>query len=193
MARNREFNTEKVLDKAVGLFWDRGYNGVSTQELIDEFGISKSSMYGAFGDKMQLFIAALERYRRQISDDMSARLQQCSDIRKEIKNILTEIAQKALQDKPGKGCFVVNTCIELAPHHEEIATIVRDHHQRLETIFTIAIRNGIEKGVIPRSKDAVAISGVLCNAITGIQVDANYLKDKKYFDDVIRSVLAFLD
>ena len=52
MARNREFNTEAVLDKAIELFWSKGFNGVSTQELIDGFGISKSSMYGAFGDKM---------------------------------------------------------------------------------------------------------------------------------------------
>ncbi|NJM25383.1 MAG: TetR/AcrR family transcriptional regulator [Bacteroidia bacterium] len=60
MARNREFNTEKVLNKAIQLFWQNGYNGVSTQELISDFEISKSSMYGAFGDKMELYIAALE-------------------------------------------------------------------------------------------------------------------------------------
>ena len=193
MARNREFDTEKVLNKAVELFWNRGYNGVSTQELIEEFGISKSSLYAAFGDKMQLFITALERYRQQVADDTAKRLQYCTDTRKEIKKIFTDIAQKASVDKVSKGCLVVNSCIELAPYNSEIAGIVRDHRKKLETIFANAIRRGIEKNEIPRGKDPQSLSRVLCTAINGIQVDARYLKDKKYFDDVIRSVLEILD
>src|ERR1700722_16434563 len=130
MARNREFDTEAVLDKAIDLFWSKGFNGVSTQELIDCFGISKSSMYGAFGDKMTLFIAALKRYSFNATSVIEYRLEQTEDIKKEICSIIHDMCKHPTTML--KGCFVVNTAIELAPHNKEIADIVRAHQQRLK-------------------------------------------------------------
>ncbi len=193
MARNREFNTEKVIGKAIDLFWEKGYNGVSTQELADEFGISKSSMYGAFGDKMQLFTTALEKYRFEVYSDTINRLENCSKVKKEIRSIFTGISAGAMADKKNKGCFVVNSAVELAPHDKKIAAIVLQHRQGLEKAFANAIRKGIKNGEIPAGKKPAILGKVFCNAISGIQVDAKYLKDAAYFEEVINALMDMLN
>jgi len=186
MARNREFDTDAVLDSATDLFWDKGFNGVSTQELINRFGISKSSMYGAFGDKMQLFITVLERYSFHATTNLENRLQGAVNVKKEIIAILNNITTRSLEIC--KGCFIVNTAIELAPHNEKIAAIIFDHKKRFERAFTNAIKKGIVSGEIPEKKNPKAISRTICNAIGGIQVDTKYIKEKKYFETIITTV-----
>jgi TetR/AcrR family transcriptional regulator, transcriptional repressor for nem operon len=193
MGRTREFDTGKTLQKAIQLFWEKGYNGVSTQELIDAFGISKSSLYAAYGDKMQLFIMALENYRLDLSGKTINRLKNCISIKKEIKSIFTEISRNALSDKKHKGCFVVNSIIELAPHNDEIAAIVKDHRARLEKAFTTAIYAGIATGEIGGDKNPENISRLYCNAISGIQVDAKYISNPQYFADVVKALLVLLN
>jgi TetR/AcrR family transcriptional repressor of nem operon len=192
MARNREFDTERVVSKAMEMFWQNGYHGVSTQEMIDEFGISKSSMYGAFGDKMQLFIVALELYGSEIIKNISTRLDKCKDVAKEIRSILTETAYGAIADSEHKGCFMVNTAIELAPHHELILKMVNDHRKKLENIFADAIQKGIEHNFIRADVSPAAISKLLCTALNGIYVDSKYLRSKKYFDEIIDSVMSVI-
>jgi TetR/AcrR family transcriptional repressor of nem operon len=189
MARNREFNTEEVLDKAIELFWNKGFNGVSTQELIDKFGISKSSMYGAFGDKIKLFIVSLERYHLQVLDHLEDRLSNCINVRNEIKEILTDVCKIKLEEGKDKGCFIVNSCIELASHNDEIASIMREHRKRLENAFVTAIKRAIQQGDISNTKNPVAISRMICNTISGIKVDTKYIKDETYFNDIINTVI----
>lgn len=192
MARTREFDTDKFLDKAISLFWHKGYNGISTQELADAFHISKSSMYAAFGDKKQLYTAALEKYRTQIADDTVQRLKNCKNVKTEIKNILVSIVKKSLIDKDRKGCFIVNSCIELAPHDENISTIVQDHRKIMEAAFAAAIRRGIADKEFSTNINPETISIIICNAINGIQVDAKYLKGNKYFENIINSIISLL-
>lgn len=186
MARNREFNTETVLDKAIELFWNKGFNGVSTQELIDGFGISKSSMYGAFGDKMKLFIAALKRYSLNATSVIELRLEQTEDVKKEICAIISDMCKhpKIMV----KGCFIVNSATELAPHNKEIADIVLAHQLRLKDAFTNAIKRGIKNGEIAHKENPECISMTICNTISGMHVDTKYIRDKKYFDSVINSI-----
>lgn len=193
MARIREFNTEMVLDKAVLLFWKRGFNGVSTQELIDEFGISKSSLYGAFGDKLQLFMMSLERYRLGIIAKIIPRLDNCILVKNEIKKILTETSNDALSDKDQKGCFIVNCSIELAPHNGEIARVILTHRIRIEAAFTSALKRAIKSGEISSQKNPEKISRLICNAMSGIYVEAKYIRDKKYFAGLISAILETLE
>src|SRR6202167_1789734 len=62
MGRPREFDTDAALEKAMRLFWTKGYEGTSVADLTETLGISRPSLYAAFGDKQSMFRAALERY-----------------------------------------------------------------------------------------------------------------------------------
>jgi AcrR family transcriptional regulator len=63
MGRPREFDVDAALDRATELFWQRGYEGTSVQDLVDTLGINRASLYATFGDKAQLFDSVLERYQ----------------------------------------------------------------------------------------------------------------------------------
>jgi len=81
MARLKEFNEEDALDKAVAIFWNKGYNGTSAQDLVTHLGLSRSSLYDTFGDKHSLFIKALQRYQKKSYDDVSSLLQKSTNIK----------------------------------------------------------------------------------------------------------------
>lgn len=193
MARTREFVTDDVIQKALSLFWDKGYNGVSTQTLIEEFGISKSSMYGAFGDKKSLFVEALNQYRNQVSKPLIELLDNCTEVKKTLRRILNTQIKQILEDKDYKGCFMVNTVIELVPHDVDIAKIVKKNRNEVETAFARAIKKAIKNGEISRNKNPESISRFLFSTMNGIYVDAKYFKDKKIFDDVVKTALSVLD
>ena len=79
MARSKEFNEEEALDKAMEIFWKQGYEKTSIQDLVDQMGIHRRSLYDTFGDKHSLFVQTLERYesliaaqiRNQITEEMT--------------------------------------------------------------------------------------------------------------------------
>jgi TetR/AcrR family transcriptional regulator, transcriptional repressor for nem operon len=70
MARPREFDNDDVLDRAIEVFSNRGYEGTSTSSLLEGMGISRQSLYGAFGDKKRLYLEALQRYTAQSVAEM---------------------------------------------------------------------------------------------------------------------------
>src|ERR1043165_2433188 len=72
--RPREFNTEEVLDKALHVFWEKGYEGASLPDLTEAMGINRPSLYAAFGNKESLFRKALDRYgeRRDMGEALNA-------------------------------------------------------------------------------------------------------------------------
>jgi TetR/AcrR family transcriptional regulator, transcriptional repressor for nem operon len=193
MGRSRQFDTDNILDKAINLFWNSGFNGVSTEELMVKFGISKSSMYGFFGSKMQLYLSALEKYRKRMYDDTKQRLEHCTKVKKEIANILKDIADAALKDNDHKGCFVVNSICEMAAHERKISKMLQDHRSGMEMLFAGAIRRGIANGEISGKIKPDSVSKMICNTINGIQVDARYLNDRSHFIDIINSVMKLLD
>src|SRR5579871_2078456 len=126
MARIKEFDTNEALDKAIDLFWDKGYNACSMQDIVEGLGLSRSSIYETFGDKRQLFLEALKKYQRAALEAMEKDINAASDVREVLKQIFGSILPGNQNCSLEKGCFMVNSAIELAPHDPEIAAIVKD-------------------------------------------------------------------
>ncbi len=76
MARPREFERDVVLDRAMQVFWSRGYEATSIQHLVDRMGIQRGSLYDTFGDKRALFFAAINRYDRVVTAKLVAVLEE---------------------------------------------------------------------------------------------------------------------
>ena len=71
MARPKEFDPEVAVDRAMDLFWRKGYGATSPNDLVAELGIGKGSLYAAFGSKRALFDLALDRYRERQGDTLT--------------------------------------------------------------------------------------------------------------------------
>lgn len=192
MARTKEFDEEVVLNKAVDLFWYKGFNGTSAQDLVDELGISRSSLYDTFGDKHAIFIKSLQRYCKKLAGSMVAFIDQSENVEATIKHIFKVASAEAVEDQLAKGCFMVNTIIELAPHDKDVAAIVKQYIQDIENALCRAIEKGQDQGVFSKRQTAQSLARFLFNNLSGIRVASKSGTDAKVYDDVVGVALSVL-
>lgn len=193
MARTKDFDEEEVLDKAMNLFWDKGYNGTSMQDLVDGLGVSRSSLYDTFGDKHSLFIRALENYRQYAGKQISELIASSPSAKATVRTMLDNNVNELVKDKQHKGCFLVNASVEMASHDPEVSAMLCQNDSQVEGYFYEAIRKGQESGEISEQKDARALARFILNAIKGIRVTAKSVSDRKMFEDIIDLAMSVLD
>ena len=192
MARTKEFDTDEVLNKAIDLFWDKGYNGCSMQDVVDGLGLSRSSIYETFGDKRQLFLEALKKYQRAGVEEMEKNLDKATDIRQVLTKVFESVLPDDLHCTVRKGCFMVNTAVELASHDPEIAAIVKANRQEVEDILTKAIKKGQRTGQVTSTLDPRSIARFIYTNLSGIRVTAEAGTDRKILEDIIKVSLSVL-
>ena len=145
MARPREFDEAAVLDAAIDRFWQRGYEATSVRDLADEMNIAGASLYNTFGDKRSLYVRALNRYLDQSFRERIRRIEPSLRPREAIVAFLQEIVKRSLTDKQRRGCMLVNSAIESAPHDAEFFEVVAVFLDEVERFFFRCVSNGRER------------------------------------------------
>lgn len=193
MARTKEFKEDHALDKAIEIFWHKGYNGTSAQDLVTHLGLSRSSLYDTFGDKQKLFAQSLLRYQKQSQDQVIKLLDESENVKETLHDIFKQAVIESLEDRITKGCFMVNSSVELAMHDEEIAKIVKNNSQTMEEVFTKAVQKGQAAGHISKTIDARVLARFIFNNYSGIRVLARTgERDKQVYDDIIKALFSIL-
>ncbi len=192
MARTKEFDEAEILNKALHIFWCKGYNGTSMQDLIDGLGISRSSLYDTYGDKRTLYLAALKKYQGDESKLLIDTITHSSSLVDTVKLIFKKMIEESVSDNLKKGCFLVNSAIDLAPHDKEISAIIAANQKEVEDAWYKAIKKSQEKGEITDQHTARALARFIMNAAMGIRVSAKTASDKKTYDDILQVVLGLL-
>ena len=108
MARPKEFDTDAALDRALEVFWSKGFAATSMQDLVDEMGINRGSLYGTFGDKDRLYARALDRYSHQQGAELLGALEVDEAVQERLRRYLVAL----VTEPDGRGCFLVNTACE---------------------------------------------------------------------------------
>jgi TetR/AcrR family transcriptional repressor of nem operon len=192
MARTKRFDEEEVLNNAMLFFWHKGYNGTSPQEILDELGLSRSSLYDTYGDKKSLFISALKRYRNTVTAQVIQSLETSQNIPETLKMLFQQAKHECFTGEDKRGCFMVNSKVELAPHDEEIAAIVKENREALENAFTAAIKRGQEMGQLSNDNPPRSLARFIMNNLWGLTVHSKSGADKKVFDDIIRITMSVI-
>ncbi|MGH8149748.1 MAG: TetR/AcrR family transcriptional regulator [Steroidobacteraceae bacterium] len=192
MARPRQFNEEAVRDSAVRCFWSRGFGATSIKDLIEETGITAASLYNAFGDKRALFRMALDHYVERGIGERIRRLESLPP-REAIGAFFEDVVRRSLSDPERKGCMVVNSALELAPHDLEFREIVSGVLGRIEAFLLECIKAGQADGTITRSVPARDLAHHLFALLIGVRVLARLRPEKALLDGAIRPALALLD
>jgi TetR/AcrR family transcriptional repressor of nem operon len=146
MARPRTFDEDQVLEGAIGLFRERGYEGTSVPELTEHLGICRQSLYSAFGDKRGLYLRALERSGDREADLKIALLQAEGPPIENLRTLLRSLAAYATSC-PSEGCFTVTAMVENRNDPEALA-IVERQVVRLETAYRETLDRAKAKGEI---------------------------------------------
>lgn len=192
MARPREFDDATVREAATRCFWSRGYEATSIKDLIEETGITAASLYNAFGDKRALFRMALDHY---VDSGIGERIRRFESLppREAIRAFLEEIVSRSLNDRERKGCMVVNSALELAPHDVEFHQIIAAVLDRIEAFFLRCIRAGQADGTITRSIAARNLAHHLMAVLMGVRVLARVRAEKALLEGALRPALALLE
>lgn len=191
MARNREYDESEVLQKAMELFWRQGYEKTSMQDLVENMGIHRRSIYDTFGDKHTLFLKALERYEQMIGNSMNSQIKPSDSVKQSIRRLFEITILRSGQGL--KGCLTVNSAVELSLHDEEVAEKVVDSFAKTEHLLYELLVSGQEWGEIPESLDAAKTSVFFHNSLVGLRVLTKTTDDRQKLESIIDTTLSVLD
>jgi len=169
MTRTSEFEPNVALQRAVDLFWDKGYFDTSMVDLVNAMGVARYGLYGTWGNKHELFKAVLEKYAEQQINMMKGDLHGPDGSLPEILQFFKHRIDM-YEDNKQLGCLVCNTAIEIAPHDEEVAELLRKIFARLTGIFRKALGNAVEKGELSTTHDLDALAEYLTGIMRSIAV-----------------------
>lgn len=192
MARPREFDEEKVLELAVEQFWERGYEATSIRDLAQAMGLTTASIYNAFGDKRAVYRRALDFYVEHSFVDRVGRFESRPP-REAIGAFFGEIIARSLSDTKRKGCMLVNSALEVAPHDEEFQRVVAGVLVQVEGFFLRCIRRGQEDGSIGNRQAASDLARTLLGALLGVRVLARTRPEKELLEGLVRPIFALLE
>ena len=193
MPRTKQFCEKETLNKAVELFWEKGFHATSMQDLVSYLGINRASLYDTYGGKEELFDKAFKHYRESSIQWLEQLFQEGDSVEQGFKKLFESAIKEANTDKCRKGCFVVNTTTELVPGNEKMEQILADHKEYVEDLFVGFVQKGIDSGEISPSKNSTEIGLMLFTLYNGIRVVSKIDTDVDKLQKVVNSGLSVLD
>ncbi len=167
MARPKEFNPDETLERAMHVFWHKGYEATSIEDLLEAMDINRGSLYDTFGDKRQLFLKAMDRYCCVFAGEKFSVLEQPGPALPVLRRFIVGMVEGALADPQRRGCLVANTAMELAPHEKDIAGKVSQALKMAEDAFHNLLSRANQQGELPSDKDPRALASFLTTMMQG--------------------------
>jgi AcrR family transcriptional regulator len=188
MGRPREFDTDAALEKAMRLFWAKGYEGTSVADLTETLRISRPSLYAAFGDKQSLFRAALERYAAGPAGYVAAALGKPTAL--EVARVLLSGAADLHTDfsNPG-GCLTVNGAIASGDDAEPVRQALNAHRTAGLALLRRRFEQAKAQRDLPKDSDPGALARFLAAVVYGMAVLASGGASRKELEQVIRTAM----
>lgn len=193
MARHKEFDRDEALQKAMEVFWARGYEAASIQDLVEHTGVNRQSLYDTFGDKHALFLQALDRYHEVESRKLFELLERPGSVKKALRQLFTGVVEGALCDRERRGCFMNNAMSELAGRCEATAEKTCRNMEAIEEAFYRALLRGKKEGELTGVQEPRAMARYLYSSFQGLALMAKAKRDRKSLEDIVRITLSVLD
>ncbi len=168
MARLREFDTDVALDAAMQAFWLRGYEATSMADLMAAMDLKKGSIYKAFKDKHSLFMLALRQYLEHANRFNRQHLEGAISPKAGVSDLLHAIISQRGNDRDRRGCFMLNSLVELAPHDEAVRTLLEDHLSHMQAMLSRTIAQGQTLGEFRTDIPADDLSLMVLNFLQGL-------------------------
>jgi len=190
MARPREFDIEQALERAMNVFWTKGYEGASLQDLLEAMNIARGSLYKAFQDKHSVYLAALDRYdRTEIQRAVDVlRDRSAGDGAARIHRFLEDARAAVVRRHDRRGCFLCNAAVDRAPMDAGIQAKVLAMMKRMERGVAAALSESALAARWPAKRRAEAAL-TLTNAYVGLRVLARSGFPPKDLAAVIRTAM----
>lgn len=192
MPRPREFDIDTALERAMQVFWAKGFESTSLDDLCEATGLGRSSLYAAFNDKRDLYLRALDYYEDGSAARIAAALAEPVPLRKALAGFLASMIEDIVAGPGRRGCFIGNCAAELARRDRTAATRVRRSIDRIESVFREALERARARGEIAAGSDATAIARFLTAGIQGLRLVGKANPDRAALRDVAEMMLRCL-
>ena len=192
MARPKAFNEEEVLDKAVAVFWAKGYEATSMQDLVDAMGIQRGSLYAAFGSKQQLFLQSLDRYGKVVVKQFLDILESKPSVIESIELFFAQLVEHLLTAGPLRSCLVTNSAIERGLRDAETKKQVLQLLNELEQGFYQALQRAREKGEISTELDINKLANFLTSSMQGLLVMGKVCSERSVLEGINQMTLSII-
>lgn len=188
MARPREFDANAALENAMQVFWAKGYQATSLDDLCLATGLGRSSLYAAFGDKRRLYLRSLDRYEEEGVGRIAKALSR-SPLRKALAAFLDRMITDIVAGPGRSGCFIGNCAAELAHGDRAAAAQVRRSLERVQATFRDALVRARTRGEIAANSDVDALARFLVAGTQGLRLVGKAKVDRAALDDIAAVML----
>ena len=188
--RPRAYQPEIALGKALDLFRKDGFAATSLDDLSAATGMNRPSLYGAFGDKRELYIKSYRRYREDARAAMADIFRAELPIRKRLQRIYAVALDIYLSGEAGpRGCFTVMTAASEAVHDPDIRAMVLEGFAELDKAFAACFRMAKERGELPGSADPVVLAQLASATIHSIAIRARAQTPRRELEAIVEGAL----
>ncbi len=188
MPKSVTFDRDKVIENVMELFWKKGYNGTSMQDLVDATGLNRSSFYNSFGDKFSLFEETLKTYQKQQNEMLQESFTQAKTPKQAIISLFKGISDD-IRSGNQKGCMFTSCTAELGGENKQIHDFLVDNKDKVVNSFATLIRQGQQMGEINERKDAETLALYLFSSLQGLRLTSMIEPNLEAVTEEILSIL----
>ncbi|WP_117193190.1 TetR/AcrR family transcriptional regulator [Rhizobium terrae] len=186
--RPRAFDEAATIEKAREVFWDRGFEGTSLDALSAATSLNRPSLYGAFGDKEDLYLGTLAGYR----DDSLVAMEEALDPSLPLRENIAEIYRRALStylsgETSARGCFLIGTATAEAIQHSRVRDMLRQSLEAFDAEIEARLMLAVERGELPKEADPKALSLLASSVMHSLAVRARAGAPRDMLEDLARA------
>lgn len=188
--RPRAYQPEIALGKALDLFRKDGFAATSLDDLSAATGMNRPSLYGAFGDKRELYIKSYRRYREDARAAMQDTFREEQPVRQQLQRIYAVALDIYLSGEAGpRGCFTVMTAASEAVADPDIRAMVLEGFSELDKAFAICFRLAKEKGELPEGAEPAVLAQLASATIHTIAIRARARVPRKELEAIVTGAI----
>ncbi len=187
--RPREFDADDVLDKALKVFWERGFQGASLSDLTAATGVARTGLYAAFGDKENMFLAALDRYMSLVYTDSAKKLEDEPDARRAIEAHLLRFVESITSTAAVHSCMLSNTMQESAVLSSKLDARVTENYRQVLGAIQRRLERAQAEGQLPAAENAELLARFLQGQTILISVLARHGAHKDDLAEMVHKAM----
>lgn len=192
MAGVKQFDVSEVLDRAMLLFWRRGYEATSIDDLVRATGIGRGSLYATFHDKRRLFASVLDHYAQKIGGPLLAELNDVDPI-SGIQKMFSAIMKRNREHALPVGCLTTNTSLECPEIGKEISKKIARLFASQEAAIYQTLRRAEIQRRVPRRRNIRALARFFAATAQALNVVDKATRDPTISEDIVRIAMSVLD
>lgn len=190
MGRSKEFEEDEVLQKAMELFWQQGYEKTSMSDLVEHMGIHRKSIYDTFGDKHSLYLKVIEHYGELSTAKFKSETLRAKTSYEAIQYLFDYIIEG--NEERHYGCLFVNAATEFGPWDQEVLKKTEDAFSEAEKFIAEIIKQGQENGEFSKKYDSELLGEILHTSLLGLRVLVKTSASKEKMHNISNFFLGLL-